>query len=94
MEAGTITAASLGIGAGGGLMCFANITAALGGVIYANSGLECTTMLCQGIGTFSTLTVQQGTMCNGSITLSNDLALGGKITRAGRTQQVPMAVAT
>ena len=83
MEAQAITAASLGIGAGGGIMRFANITAALGGVIYANSGLECTTMVCQGIDNTDTLNVTQDTTCNGSITLPNDLALGGKITRAG-----------
>ena len=64
-------------------MRFANIMATLGGVVYANSGLECTTMLGQGIGNADTLNVTQDTTCNGSITLSNDLASGGKITRTG-----------
>ena len=83
MEAQTITAASLGIGSGGGIMCFANITAALGGVIYANSGLECTTILWHGIGNIDTLTVEQDATCNGNITLSNNLASGGNIAHAG-----------
>ena len=64
-------------------MCFANIMAALGGIIYANSGLECSTTLCQGIGNIDTLNVTQDTTCNGSITLSNNLALGGKIIYGG-----------
>ena len=49
--AGAVGATSLAIGAGGSIMCFGNITAAFGGIIYANSGLECSTMLCQGIRT-------------------------------------------
>ena len=64
-------------------MCFGNIGAAFGGIIYANSGLECSTMLCQGNSNINTLTVQQDTTCNGSITLSNNLALGGKIVHGG-----------
>ena len=40
-------------------------------------------MLCQGIGNIDTLNVTQDTTCNGSITLSNNLALGGKIIYGG-----------
>ena len=77
--AGAVGTTSLAIGAGGCIMCFGNITTAFGGIIYANSGLECSTRLCQGNSNISTLTVQQETTCNGSSTLSNNLALGGKI---------------
>ena len=57
-------------------MCFGNRTAALGGIIYANSGLECSTMLCQGNSNINTLTVQQDTTLN-------NLTLGGKLIHAG-----------
>ena len=51
--------------------------AAFGGIIYANAGLECSTMLCSGNSNIDTLIVQQDT------TLSNNLTLGGKIIHAG-----------
>ena len=35
--AGAVGATSLAIGAGGSTMCFGNVTAAFGGIIYANS---------------------------------------------------------
>ena len=41
-------------------MCFGNITAAFGGVMYANSGLECTTMTYQGAANTLVLNVNQG----------------------------------
>ena len=92
--AGAVGATSLAIGAGGSIVCFGNITTAFGGIIYANAGLECSTMLCQGNSTINMLTVQQDTTCNGSITLSNNLALGGQLIFGGQTHSVVMAVAT
>ena len=55
---------------------FGNITAAFGGIMYANSGLECSSMLCQGNSNINTLTVQQDTTLN-------NLTLGGKIIYQG-----------
>ena len=75
--AGAIGATSLANSTGGGSMCFGNITSAFGGIIYANSGLECSTMLCQGNSNINTLTVQQDT------TLSNNLTSGGRLVHAG-----------
>ena len=40
-------------------------------------------MLSKGNSNINTLTVQQDTTCNGSITLSNNLALGGKLVHGG-----------
>ena len=74
--AGAIGASSLAISTGGSIMCFGNITAAFGGIMYANSGLECSSMLCQGNSNINTLTVQQDTT-------SNNLTLGGKIIYQG-----------
>ena len=74
---GAIGATSLAISAGGSIMCFGHITAAFGGIIYANSGLECSTMLCSGNSNINTLTVQQDTTLN-------NLTLGGKSYMQGQ----------
>ena len=58
----SLSAGSIGVGSGG-IMCFGNITAAFGGIMYANSGLEATTINVAGVGTISTLNVTNGVAC-------------------------------
>ena len=58
----SLSAGSIGVGSGG-IMCFGNITAAFGGIMYANSGLEATTINCAGVATTDVLTVTQGIGC-------------------------------
>ena len=87
VAAGAIGSTSLAIGAGGSIMCFGNITAAFGGIMYANSGLECSSMLCQGNSNINTLTVQQDTTLN-NLTLVGKLIHGwGRCTEFRRQRQ-------
>ena len=62
-----VSATSLSIGSGGGIMCCGNITATLGGVSYASIGLEATTINCTGLATIDALTVHQHTSCAGTL---------------------------
>ena len=59
-----LSAASIAIG-DQGLVSFGNVTVGIGGVgtLYANGGLEATTMTVAGVGTISTLNVTNGVTC-------------------------------
>ena len=59
-----LSAASIAIG-DQGLVSFGNVTVGIGGVgtLYANGGLETTTMTVAGVGTISTLNVTNGVTC-------------------------------
>ena len=52
-------------------MCFGNITAAFGGVMYANSGLEATTINCSSVATIAALTVNQNINCAGKLIINS-----------------------
>ena len=69
-------------------MCFGNITAAFGGVMYANSGLEATTINCAGVAAIDALTVNQGIACgtlvvNGGSESQIDFSTGDGATTPG-----------
>ena len=68
---GALTANSIGVSMGGSIMCFGNITAAFGGVMYANSGLEATTINCSGVATIDALTVNQNINCAGKLIINS-----------------------
>ena len=67
---GALTVNSVGIGSGG-IMCFGNITAAFGGIIYANSGLEASTINCAGVATIDALTVNRNINCAGKLIINS-----------------------
>ena len=71
-------------------MCFGNITAAFGGIMYANSGLEATTINCAGVATTDALTVNQGVACgrvvvNGGDDSQIDFSTADGATNPGAT---------
>ena len=68
---GALTANSIGVSMGGSIMCFGNITAAFGGIMYANSGLEATTINCSGVATIDALTVNQNINCAGKLIINS-----------------------
>ena len=59
-----LSAGSIGVG-DGGIACFGNVTVGIAGVgtLYANGGLEATTINCAGVATTDVLTVTQGVAC-------------------------------
>ena len=56
----SLSAGSIGVG-DGGIACFGNVTVGIGGVgtLYANGGIEATTINCAGVATIDALTVNQ-----------------------------------
>ena len=76
-----LSAGSIGVGTGG-IACFGDLTVGVAGVgtLYANGGLETTTMTVAGVGTISTLNANNGIACNNatntSIIANKNLTLG------------------
>ena len=60
----SLSAGSIGVGSGG-IASFGNVTVGIGGTgtLFANGGLEATTINCAGVTTTDTLTVTQGIGC-------------------------------
>ena len=70
----SLSAGSIGVGSGG-IVSFGNVTVGIGGVgtLYANGGIEATTINCAGATTVDALTVTQDVTCT-HVTTTNILA--------------------
>ena len=87
----SLSADSIGIGSGG-MACFGDLTVGIAGngTLYANGGLEATTMTVAGVGTVSTLNVNNDVTCNHATSTSfianKNLTLGQDGDEAGGTR--------